>query len=194
MDFRNRVKQETDRSREAERNGQTERANPESHGNLATSAIGRTCTRSNLKLRSRTSQAILSFVRVIRIYVYPFIAFGYVYTLGERREREREWEKERRRTWLCFYLSFTVSLPNKHPRGRQRKYFHCARGPASLYFRLRRSPMLINVRQRSPTNFKFAPQPMRKLSSLSANLRLKSSCSIEEEFPKLLLTRSAISI
>ena len=30
--------------------------NPESHGNLATSAIGRTCTRSNLKARSRSRE------------------------------------------------------------------------------------------------------------------------------------------
>lgn len=34
-----------------------ERVNPESHGNLATSAIGRTCTRSNLKARSRTRES-----------------------------------------------------------------------------------------------------------------------------------------
>lgn len=41
-----RVRQRTER----------ERVNPESHGNLATSAIGRTCTRSNLKARSRTRE------------------------------------------------------------------------------------------------------------------------------------------
>lgn len=112
MDFRNRVKQETERSREAERNGQTERANPESHGNLATSAIGRTCTRSNLKLRSRTSPAILSFVRVIRIYVYPFIAFGYVYTLGER---ERVRKREAKDLTLFLFVIYRLSTEQAPP-------------------------------------------------------------------------------
>lgn len=58
-----------------------ERVNPESHGNLATSAIGRTCTRSNLKARSRTrekerARAILSFVRAqCASYVRTLVPF-----------------------------------------------------------------------------------------------------------------------
>lgn len=91
--FRNWVKRETERPGGTERDKQAERANPESHGNLATSAIGRTCTRSNLKSRSRTSPAILSFVRVIRVHVYPFIAFGYA---GNVRIAEQQPTEERR--------------------------------------------------------------------------------------------------
>lgn len=90
----------------AEREERTERANPESHGNLATSAIGRTCTRSNLKSRSRTNPTILSFVRVIRIHVRRFVGHLCTYT-------GIEWYKGvkgRQSGWLCFYLPFTVSL------------------------------------------------------------------------------------
>lgn len=149
MDFRNRVKQETDRSREAERNGQTERANPESHGNLATSAIGRTCTRSNLKLRSRTSQAILSFVRVIRIYVYPFIAFGYVYTLGERRERERDRVRKREAKDLTLFLFVIYRLSTEQaPPGTAAEVLSLCQGTGVPLFS---SPTFAYVNKRSTT-------------------------------------------
>lgn len=74
--------------RTRQRDGRGERVNPESHGNLATSAIGRTCTRSNLKARSRTGEqerrkkrerkdrAILSFVRAqCASYVRTLVPF-----------------------------------------------------------------------------------------------------------------------
>lgn len=115
-----------------------ERVNPESHGNLATSAIGRTCTRSNLKARSRTRKS----------------------ESESKREREREGEKERTghsfiriraqyvsyarpphsSARVVFYLPFTISAPNSRrgPLEHQRKYFHCNEGLSSLHFRVRR--------------------------------------------------------
>lgn len=81
-----------------------ERVNPESHGNLATSAIGRTCTRSNLKARSRTRESERERKRenghsFIRTRAIRFVR-TYVHTRVRPIHRLRV---------VVFYLPFTIS-------------------------------------------------------------------------------------
>lgn len=129
------VSSDRNREKQRRRRGTDERVNPESHGNLVTSAIGlRTCTRSNLKGTK------------------PY---------WRERENERENERETRHSFICTRAIRVYARSSHSHRTRalflfavyrlrrelgatgppgtyQRKYFHCNEGPSSLHFRLQR--------------------------------------------------------